>query len=236
MSDASSSSMVTEPRAHAAILEFFRVEGYQLTLLDVRARVGSSATETHPNLGALRTYRGSLGILWVSPRAAVVFFAGTMNAGTKPVSEQQAREIAERFASAHVLEFHRRNFIADAPNGSATGIRFRWEEAARPGREISIFPNWVEVVVALANGAITQFNASDLLLLRNTAVTLSERAARDRIKAFFQRAAIDEITLMEYPVDGKVVTIWTAMVTSLENGELVPHQVSINADTGERIH
>jgi hypothetical protein len=71
--------------------------------------------------------------------------------------------------------------------------------------------------------------------VRTTPPRLSEEQARSRIRAQFQKAAIEEMELMQLPSQGAAtgVTVWNVQVMTLQPEGPVVVSVTINADTGE---
>lgn len=223
-------------QAVAAVSAFFAREGVPQAPEHMAEQLGQASSTVHPDLGVLLTFRGPLGTIWVSPRGAVIYYAGNaLRAKSRPVAPAEGFAFARSFAEREVPDFSSRNFAADAIQIDGTRGTARWTEKPRAGVETAIFPNWVEVVVDLTAGRVARFSASDLRLVRTTPTRITQADARARIKSRFQKAAVEEIELMQLPVDGgrTAITVWTAMVMTLAPEGPTTVRVSINADTGE---
>ncbi len=221
-----------------AVQSFFALEGRMLTPKQIAQKLGRPSPMQHPDLGPLLNFRGSLGTVWVSPRYHVVYYSGeAMPAGNKkPISATEGYDMANRFAERHVADFTQRNYEAEPPEADADSVTQCWTEHPGSGTETSIFPNWVEIVVDLTQGRVKRFSASDLHLVRTTPPGIDRKQAEARIKAGFEKAAIEDIELMEQPLwdgDPKVITVWSASVLTLGPEGPMTVRVTINADTGE---
>lgn len=223
-------------KAAAAISAFLTVEGDSLSPQQVMEHIGVPSSMEHPDLGTVLTFRGPLGTIWVSPRGNVVYYAGNgLRSAGRPVPPAEAMTVAIRFVEREVSEFATRNFQTEPPKFDRTRATFRWVEKPRTKVETAIFPNWAEVVLDLSQGRVVRFNASDLRLVRTTPPAVSEEQARARIKARFQKAAIEEIELVQIPAKAGTgaITVWNAMVMTLAPEGPVVVRVTINADTGD---
>ena len=136
----------------------------------------------------------------VSSRNHVVYYSGkTITGKNRPVTANEGYDMANHFAKRQVPDFAQRNYEADPLEADVESLTLRWTEVPRPDAETSIFPNWVEVVVDLTQGRVKRFSASDLHLVRTTPPKFNKEQAEARIKAEFEKAAIEEIELMEQP-------------------------------------
>lgn len=221
-----------------AIESFFALEGQTVTPRQIAEQISSPSSMQHPDLGPLLNFRGKLGTLWVSSRNNVVYYSGeAMTGKNRQVTANEGYDMANNFAKRQVADFAQRNYEADPLEADAESLTLRWTERPRPDAETSIFPNWVEVVVDLTQGRVKRFSASDLRLVRTTPPKFNKEQAEARIKAEFEKAAIEEIELMEQPLwdEPKVITVWSALVLTLDPEGPVTVRVTINADTGEII-
>jgi len=223
----------------AKAIEFFFAQAEQtVTPQQIAEQMSSPSSMQHPDLGPLLNFRGNLGTLWVSSRNYVVYYSGKAITGkNRPITANEGYDMANHFAKRQVPEFAQRNYEADPQEADVESLTLRWTEVPRPDAETSIFPNWVEVVVDLTQGRVKRFSASDLHLVRTTPPKFNKEQAEARIKAEFEKAAIEEIELMEQPFwdEPKVITVWSALVLTLEPEGPVTVRVTINADTGEII-
>jgi hypothetical protein len=247
---ATSHDAISPQEAAGAIQFFFAGEGRWLEPQEVITGFGTPEVTAHPDLGALLSFRGSLGAIEVSPRGSVVYYAGdALPALGQPPAEgdllsrsalmsERATEsisLARDFVSRHVKDFAGRCFIEEPARYDFPYAMLRWVEKVRPDAETAIFPNWVEVVVNLELGRVERFDASDLRLARTTSPRISEAQARALIRGRFERAAVEEIELMQLPFKGEseAITVWTVLVMTL--GEKGPEhvRVTLDADSGE---
>jgi hypothetical protein len=231
----SDNGTISPAQAAAAVSAFLLLEGQSISPAGVVKQAGTAATIDHPDLGVLLTFRGALGTLWISRRGNVVYYAGnTLRATGKPAPDQ-ALALARQFVERHITDFASRNFEQEKPHFDRSRATFRWVEKIRQGMETAIFPNSAEVVMDLEEGRVVRFNATDLRLLRTTPPRLSEAEARVRIRAQFQKSAIEDIDLMLLPAKngGQPVTVWTALVMTMGPEGPRVERVTINADTGE---
>jgi hypothetical protein len=219
-----------------AIQSFFALEGQMVTPQQITEQISTRSSLEHPDLGPILNTRGKLGTLWISPRNTLVYYSGNVLTGkNKSISASEAYNIATNFVARHVTDFDKRNFKADDPELDGESLTLNFTEHPRSGVETSIFPNWVEVVVDLVHGRIKRFSASDIPLYRTTPPKISKTEAEAKIMAEFEKAAIEDIELMEQPIwnQAKVITVWSALVLTLDPEGPITQRVTINADTGE---
>jgi len=222
-------------QAVAALTAFFVREGFPVDVRHVAERAGPSTVLVHDDLGPLRNFRGGLGHFWVSPRGAVVQYSGAgLRAAPAPVDAKDAIALAQAFLERHVPALAQRSFALQPVEVAADAVRLRWIEQPRRDVEALVYPNVLEVAVALPAGRITRFYGSDLRLSRATLPAITREQARARIRALFAKASVESIELLLVPgPDGReAVTVWSAMVMVLTDAGPETRRVELDADTG----
>ena len=233
--------MVSAEEAKRSVGEFLRVIGKDAGFDPHRVGelVGAAATNESPNVGPMWAFESPFGSFWVSQASGQVVryvVDEAESAARTRLDPEAAQAAALSFIRAVYQDFDKRNFKLLNRDVDAGVIEFDFEEIAR-APETSIFSNFVRVSVNTASGRISRYSCSNLPFKRTSRPRITESEARRIIAGIIapRRGIIDELRLMEEPVDGasRSVTVWSAFVLYPVGPEEDMERLAINADTGE---
>ena len=220
------------------IVQFLRIEGIMKPSAEFVSDFKFVNTESLPGLGEINIFESSYGDFWVTSRNNVVSYrAPTRDSALEPLTSNEAAKISHDFILRHQPDFSQRNFISIREEVIDSRWKKEWQEGPSEPNEISIFPNLIRISVNLWTHTVGHYYCTDLRFVRTTTPKINEEAARKQILSEFEEAVIDEIKLVEQPIEGgsRARTIWFATVMTPTLTGLIPNHRSINADTGEPI-
>ena len=233
--------------ARAAVGRFLASEGRGVTPDALAAGTGTPSLLQHPDLGPLTSLRGTLGSFWVSARGQVVQYAGPPLPGPPPARGQPvptAYERGQAFVRRHVDDFAQRGFVASPPATEGGRMVLRWTEQPRPGQEVAVFPNWIELVLDLPDGGLHRCSLSDLRMARQTAPGFTRAQVLAWVKARHgPKSAVEDLALQLRPQPGAdprdpsppAQTVWSVGIMFLGPQGPTTERVLIDADTGAQV-
>jgi hypothetical protein len=191
--------------------------------------------------------RGTLGSFWVSGRGRVVQYAGPPLPGPTPAAGRPPPPAYERglaFVQRHVDDFAQRGFVAQPPAAEGGRLVLRWSEQPREGREVAVFPNWVELVLDPSSGELLRCSLSDLRLVRHDAPAVGRPQVLAWVKARYgPKSAVEDLALQLMPRAGAdpgdpsppALTVWSVGLMFLGPQGPVTDRVLIDADSGAQV-
>lgn len=237
MADSSKDSQAPDViTAKTRVYEFLKAEGESRTRDEVFDLLLGPDSITHPNLGPIFKFTGSLGEFWVSADRFTVINYNRPG----PLKISEAKQVVKAFLANHIQNFEQRNFVQVDSYVEDPLWKEEWREKSQPPNELAIFENWVSIAVHLEARQVKNFNCSDLRHVRTLPPKVTETEVRQELLGEFPEGTIEELRLMEHTGDGGKtwVTIWHAVVQPVGDGDddAPPRQIiSVNADTGERV-
>lgn len=236
MAGSAQSNMTPEINtAKSRVYDFLKAEGESRTRDEVFELLLGPDTITHPNLGEVYKFKGSLGEFWVTANRYTVINYNRPG----PLKISEAKLMVSEFLKKHIPDFEKRNFVQVDSYVEDPLWKEEWREKPQPPKEQAIFENWVTIAVHLEARQVKNFNCSDLRHVRVAEPKFTETQASEQLLKQFPGGSIETLRLMEHTGDGgkNWVTIWHAVVQPAgdDDDELTPPRqvISLNADTGE---
>lgn len=234
---------MTPDIARAAVVRFLQAEGLAPTAQQLAATPVAAQPLMQPDLGPLQVLRGALGTFWVSGRGRVVLYTGAPlpGPGPQPHPPPQPHESALAFVRRHVEQFDQRAFKAAPITAEGGRMQLRWAEQARVGQETAIFPNWIELSLALPAGGVVRASWSDLRLARQSTPRFTRADVLAWVKQRYgQKSALQSAVLELAPKPGSdprevsppAITLWNAEVMFMGENGPETERVSLDADSG----
>ena len=115
----------------------------------------------------------------------------------KPLTDEEAIQIVNKFLKTHYFNFTKRNFeIRSWKPENSDLIHFDFEEKSGKG-EVSIFENYIRIMVDKKTHSIESYHSSDLWIRRIKSVKISQEQATKIFKKRFLKAKSPEARLRE---------------------------------------
>lgn len=202
--------------------------------------LGRGTRVPNAQLGASWEFASPLGNFEIAERTGDIIsysLAETAREEDMQITAAEAGEIAARIVQRVYPDFQSRRLEQKAVEALPPHFQVEFEQK-QPPDEVSIYRNFITVLLRGDNGGIAMYSCSNFDFVRKDPVPVTEADAREIVEGVVgpKGGVIDTIVIGEVPVDEgtRAVTVWKVGVSFGGDGPTSWSDVlMVNADTGE---